>query len=800
MQTHHFLPKGRRTRTFMAVLLYLFTLFPAHASIAQEAAAPSSDAIDLMTDADDDGVPDALAAEIARFSALADVPADADAVQAAAMDTAFADFAARLPFSAETRAAQADGASIMRRMSEAASPEETAALEAQLRDIEARMAADPDFVLATEAIRTLFVRQLRAKAEADGAQFITVSVDTGVEASAANATWPDSVGDIMFINSNSSSPNFLYAMAFSHIGTFDEDDQIYDSNKGDGVRTQDLSGSNWVEDKSLIAYAYNNQKSANDVQSALQWAKNRYGDDGRTGYNLLMTRDKNDDSNPYGSGFRVYCSQLVWKIHQHISSNVDSDHPTIRAFLQAYWGSIGRDVAANGVAPDEIAMDSNITFYKWISPQGHEEPKVYIPDVRLQHNNWKTRVVVRNDGSQNATVRVVTADSEGVILNTVVNEALRPNASWIVNMEAGGLHGSNISDRYGSAMVFADQDVSAIAYQSVSGVQSNASYAGVESPNGTVHVPLVQRGNSGTYNYISIQNTDLNAGANVTLRFTPGLAGNSCTKSYTLPARGHVLLNTADGQFSCLGSKFIGPVKITADKQLAVAYTQYSSGGDTLLASSSAAGNAGTLYAPVIQHWNSGWTSGFSLLNTSSSSGSPAVDYYDTGHCSNQSYNLGGERATVIFPAPPPGSGCSTVLSGKFSGNGRQVGAQVNQIKAGETHGSDYPAIAQPSTTVVAPILWRGWTGRDSGLAIQNTSSSTANITITYYNASNGSHKTSESKTIGGNQSIAVFPIKPSYFQGSAVITSDRSIAVVVNHIIGDAQRDNLMTHIGLVR
>lgn len=69
-----------------------------------------------------------------------------------------------------------------------------------------------------------------------------------------------------------------------------------------------------------------------------------------------------------------------------------------------------------------------------------------------------------------------------------------------------------------------------------------------------------------------------------------------------------------------------------------------------------------------------------------------------------------------------------------------------------------------------------------SGFQVQNLSSSTANITITYFNQDGSTAISPVSDTIDANGSKTYYPIAPSAgFNGSVVISSDQQVASVVN-------------------
>lgn len=172
------------------------------------------------------------------------------------------------------------------------------------------------------------------------------SGDVTIQAVPWGSLW---VGDVMHIN-NKKFFN-AYALYYSHSGTYNGNNTVYESNS-DGVRLRPLSS--WQQGQP-VALGYTKNKSSSEVAAALNWAKNKYGTDGRTPYNWNFLNKTTDSS--------LYCSQLVWKIHQYMGVNVDSNHWRYVAFLTARYGALGTTFAYAAVAPDEVYLSDQIIYY-----------------------------------------------------------------------------------------------------------------------------------------------------------------------------------------------------------------------------------------------------------------------------------------------------------------------------------------------------------------------------------------------------------------------------------------------------
>jgi uncharacterized protein YycO len=71
-------------------------------------------------------------------------------------------------------------------------------------------------------------------------------------------------------------------MWYSHAGNYDGSNQVYESNS-DGVRLKPLN--NWQQRNNYVALGYNNKRNTSQVEGSLNWAKGKYGTNGRTPYN-----------------------------------------------------------------------------------------------------------------------------------------------------------------------------------------------------------------------------------------------------------------------------------------------------------------------------------------------------------------------------------------------------------------------------------------------------------------------------------------------------------------------------------
>jgi len=350
-------------------------------------------------------------------------------------------------------------------------------------------------------------------------------------------------------------------------------------------------------------------------------------------------------------------------------------------------------------------------------------------------------------------------------------------------------------------MVVSSEDIAVAVLNEHALPLSYSAYAGVTQPGTTAMIPLVHRNNSGWNSQISVQNAGPTV-TSATVNFKSGVAGSDCTQTYALAPSATVRVYT--DILTCLGTTFIGSAQVTASQPLAIASLQYNANYASLIESSNATGLTSTLYGPLIQNNNSGYSSGFNLQNASNVANNLSVTYY-TGDgaspCSRTYTNVGAYRSITQYPAPHAGCTNVAVLSARFSGGSQPISAMVNQLLAGTPQASGYEAVAQPtSRAYVAHVLRNAtWT---TGLQVQNAGTASTTVTITYYN-SDGTVHSSQSATMPANAAVSFWPIPPSAttFDGSAMVSTNpaQNIAVVVNWL-KTGSGDILASHIALNR
>ena len=154
-------------------------------------------------------------------------------------------------------------------------------------------------------------------------------------------------------------------MRWTHTGVYADEGLAYDAdasggrgctNDGSGVALRSLG--RYYQNGFAIKYSQlrtaSGQASEDD---ALLIARHRYGIECRKPFSLYTGRDSTD---------RFYCSKLTWRIYMDNathSTDVDSNHPYYLAWLMGKYSHAAYFIILYIVAPDEIALDSDLDHY-----------------------------------------------------------------------------------------------------------------------------------------------------------------------------------------------------------------------------------------------------------------------------------------------------------------------------------------------------------------------------------------------------------------------------------------------------
>ena len=343
-----------------------------------------------------------------------------------------------------------------------------------------------------------------------------------------------------------------------------------------------------------------------------------------------------------------------------------------------------------------------------------------------------------------------------------------------------------------SAVIYASQDVSVVAINTTSSksyAYNGAAEGGSGNPGfgvvGTdVHLPLIMYGS--WRSRLAIQNTGA-AQANVTLHFE-----NSSSRSYTISPNGVLFLDN----LWFLGTGYVGSVRIVSDQSVAAVASHTKDVGATHVAfahNAFAAGSSSNQFPLVMRRYNpptdTGWNTGIQARNLGSSSTNATLTYRPI----NQS-------GTYNYTAAVPANGSTTFylphLPG-FPDNTYGVATlQASQSLASVVNATKYTADVAVSAngflstdgtdTIILPVMYKGYSGRDSGVQAQNVGSQATDVEVRYYDSSGNEECTIGSVQMnsqeGHNFYSSICP--PSGFAGSAVVSASGGGARIVAQVI----------------
>ncbi len=354
------------------------------------------------------------------------------------------------------------------------------------------------------------------------------------------------------------------------------------------------------------------------------------------------------------------------------------------------------------------------------------------------------------------------------------------------------------------------------------GPYSAGSYVGLSQAGTTLYAPLLMANNSNWHSDLTVFNTGSSA-ANVIVQYMPAAGYSGCTMgtAQTIPARGSYRFNLRTNPGCPLGSPFVGGAKVTQStttQPLVAVGNQWRDSNldgvpESFMSYEAAPAGQTFSFQPLLMRDNNTWYTGASFQDTAGSGWDPTVFYYpgDNGtSCGSSLIDMVANGVTTRNPLPP--SGQCGVSPAPFVGSGHAsrgygFAAVVNQATTASLKTMSYSAVRQGATTVVLPVVlknhtWWGLSGWNTGLAVQNLGSSATTVNISYYDES-GALIVTESSVGLPVKAMHVYNPAPTSggigsFQGTAVVTANQPLAVVVNLTAPSDGGDSAMSYTGV--
>lgn len=257
--------------------------------------------------------------------------------------------------------------------------------------------------------------------------------------------------------------------------------------------------------------------------------------------------------------------------------------------------------------------------------------KILIPLLMKNNRGYNTWFNVQNTGGAEANVTVNYSDG------TSRTAKIKPGAAFTFDQNT-----ETHSVAVFSAIVTSDQDIAATVIEESPKIMF--AYSGFNA--GTINpvMPLINANNSGYQTGIQIQNAGTSA-TNVTVSYTPSKDGNgnpigtACTETQSIPAGQSktFALNAFAGApldgmtTNCAAKvKFVGSAKVTtnsASQELVAIINQLGASNGEAYGSFDASAATGKVVLPLIMDRNSGFYTGFSLMNVGGAAASVTCNF-----------------------------------------------------------------------------------------------------------------------------------------------------------------------------
>jgi hypothetical protein len=253
-------------------------------------------------------------------------------------------------------------------------------------------------------------------------------------------------------------------------------------------------------------------------------------------------------------------------------------------------------------------------------------PDVSIPLLMKGNSGFDTWFNVQNTASSgDASVTIDYSDG------TSASATVKPGAAHTFDQST-----ENHSATVFSATVDSSQPVAVTVIEE--DARTMFAYNGFPAASTNPVMPLINENNSGYTTGVQIQNTG-NQQTQVTVSYTPAGAGQACTETQTIQANRsatfalRAFTGSAQGE-NCAQARFVGSARVTAnsnDMPLVAVVNQHVLGlnGEAYGAFDPDAATS-TVVLPLIMDRNSGYWTGFNVMNVGSQQTTVSCDFTNT--------------------------------------------------------------------------------------------------------------------------------------------------------------------------
>jgi hypothetical protein len=416
------------------------------------------------------------------------------------------------------------------------------------------------------------------------------------------------------------------------------------------------------------------------------------------------------------------------------------------------------------------------------------------------YGGYVTAATIQNTGTAPASIRIAYFDQNGAPVGAGdAIDYLPVNGSWTVRQDNGNSFPGTGGDaaQAGSAVVYSSQPVAAFVNEFAPGNVGDAtSYSGVQVPSGvgpTLYAPTIVNNAYGGYTTgIGLLNEGSSA-TDVTITYRDG--GGAIVKTKTVPAlaaHAYQALYSGDTTLA-LPAGFAGTATIVSStgQPLGAIVNETGPGGQFSSYDAVPSGNS-LLNAPVaLNNAFGGYYTGMGIQNTSGSSGSVTVTYYDaSGTPTIKSFNISGNGSLGVYQGsvtdgPALGAYTATITSTL------PLAAIVNEVAPSTTsaqQSTSYNAFSGGSAALHLPLVENaGSDPWNTGDGIMNTGTASTTVTVNYYDTVTGAAVgTPQTQTLAPHAFWGLYQPTgglPSGTRATAVVTtsSGGQVAVICN-------------------
>jgi len=341
--------------------------------------------------------------------------------------------------------------------------------------------------------------------------------------------------------------------------------------------------------------------------------------------------------------------------------------------------------------------------------------------ARTEFSSLTSGIQIQNLGTAPANATIQYYDVTGALKATQTVPPIAVNGSFT----AFGSSMSAPTGFSGSAVVSADQPVSAIVNLLSAGPVTGEAYDGVNAPATSMNVPLFQQGNHGYNTTIHIQNS---VGVANTVTITFNGSGAPGAFSVNLAPNASIAIDASNDNITV--PTFIGSAVVSGTSPIAVEVNQTNNA--ILFSYTGSATGSPTVNAPLLMTNNHGFSTGLQVQNIDSAKPTTLSLFVNGEATPRSTVTVGPGQSQTWYPIP------GTSLTGPtFIGSGKVVSSDptvqllgaVNELStAGQ--GMTYNTFSSGTQSVQMPLVMFNNHGYYTGEQIQNVGSAAATVDL----------------------------------------------------------------------